>query len=74
MPKVCPEPLIPVMSAEFEGADLGDRRLANRLGLLADVLVRRPAVSFPHALDEAELEAAYRFFCSQRRILIAWSA
>jgi hypothetical protein len=32
------------------------------LGLLADRLAERPGESFPKALDDAELEAAYRFF------------
>lgn len=66
MPKASREPLITEMSAEFEGANLGDERLNRRLGLLADTLARRPDASFPHALDEAELEAAYRFFGNKR--------
>jgi hypothetical protein len=53
---------IPVLSAEFNDADLGDARLNRRLGLLADRLGQRPGESFPKALDDAELEAAYRFF------------
>jgi hypothetical protein len=50
------------MSSEFDEADLGDVRLNRRLGLLADSMGDRPAASFPKALDDAELEAAYRFF------------
>src|SRR5262249_10834031 len=50
------------MSRELAGAELGDARLSKRLGLLADQLAARPAASFPKALDDAELEAAYRFF------------
>jgi len=50
------------MSAEFAGAELGDARLSKRLCSLADQLAARPSASFPKALDDAELEAAYRFF------------
>lgn len=54
--------LLPAMSAEFGDADLGDVRLNRRLGRLADRVGDRPGESFPKALDDAELEAAYRFF------------
>jgi len=50
------------MSSELAGAKLGDERLSRRLCLLADQLSARPGESFPKALDDAELEAAYRFF------------
>jgi Transposase DNA-binding/Transposase DDE domain len=50
------------LSAEFRDADLGDERLNQRLGLLADRLDQRPGESFPKALNDSELEAAYRFF------------
>lgn len=50
------------MSKEFAGAELGDARLSKRLCSLADQLAARPGESFPKALDDAELEAAYRFF------------
>src|SRR5579885_1359886 len=53
---------VPALSAEFSDADLGDARLNRRLGILADRLGERPGESFPKALDDAELEAAYRFF------------
>jgi hypothetical protein len=36
--------------------------LTRRLGLLTDRLAERPGESFPKALDDAELEGAYRFF------------
>jgi hypothetical protein len=42
--------------------DLGDARLNRRAALLAERLSDRAADSFPKALDDAELEAAYRFF------------
>jgi hypothetical protein len=54
------------MSAELSDADLGDERLNRRLGLLADQLAERPDESFPKALDDAQLEAAYRFFGNDR--------
>lgn len=50
------------MSSEFGDADLGDQRLNRRLGKLADSISDRPGESFPKAFDDAELEAAYRFF------------
>jgi hypothetical protein len=52
--------------AELSEAELGDERLNRRLGLLADRLAERPSESFPKALDDAELEAAYRFFGNDR--------
>ena len=57
---------IPAISAELSEADLGDERLNRRLGLLADQLARQPGESFPKALDDAQLEAAYRFFGNER--------
>jgi hypothetical protein len=36
------------------------------LGLLAESLAERPDESFPKALDDAELEAAYRFFGNEQ--------
>lgn len=57
---------IPTISAELSDADLGDERLNRRLGLLAEQLAKRPGESFPKALDDAELEAAYRFFGNDR--------
>src|SRR5580704_18524101 len=50
------------LSEELADTDLGDARLGRRLGLLADRLAERPGESFPKVLDDAELEAAYRFF------------
>src|SRR5258705_9946005 len=54
------------LSAEFDEADLGDARLNRRLLKLADSVADRPGESFPRALDDAELEAAYRFFGNDR--------
>ena len=45
---------------------MGDERLSRRLGSLAERLAERPGESFPKALDDAELEAAYRFFGNAR--------
>src|SRR5258706_5400184 len=59
-------PVLPPASAEFSDAELGDERLNRRLSLLADRLAERPDASFPKALDDAELEAAYRFFGNER--------
>ena len=53
---------VPSISGELAGAELGDVRLSRRLGLLAERLADRAGESFPKALDDAELEAAYRFF------------
>jgi hypothetical protein len=46
---------------EFEDADFGDERLNRRLVRLADALAEDPAESLPQNLDDASLEAAYRF-------------
>jgi hypothetical protein len=57
---------VPPLSSELAGADLGDERLDRRLGKLVDRIAERPGDSFPKMLDEAELEAAYRFFGNER--------
>lgn len=57
---------MPTISAELAGAQLGDFRLNRRLSLLGDRLGERPGASFPKALDDAELEAAYRFFGNEQ--------
>ena len=49
-------------ASELVDVDLGDTRLDKRAIALADRIAARPAASFPKALDDAELEAAYRFF------------
>lgn len=50
-------------SAEFEGAELGDERLAK----IADALAASPGSSFPKVTaDESELEAVYRFMTNAR--------
>jgi hypothetical protein len=53
---------VPSLASELGVADLGDVRLNRRLCVLAERLSDRPGESFPKALDDAELEAAYRFF------------
>lgn len=50
------------LSQEMQRADLGDRRLGRRLGLLVDSLSAKPGESFPKSLTPAELEGGYRFF------------
>src|SRR2546426_941782 len=57
-----PAATVPVLSSEVADADLGDLRLNYRLGLLIDSIADRPSESFPKVLDDAALEAAYRFF------------
>jgi len=52
----------PRLYEELADAELGDARLSKRLCLLAESLAERPGESFPKALDDAALEAAYRFF------------
>jgi hypothetical protein len=51
---------------EFGGAKFGDLRLSRRVVALAEQMSRQPNSSFPDALDEAGLEAAYRFFNNRR--------
>ena len=47
---------------EFRDAQLGDTRRTKRLLLLAQRMSEQPAASFPSRMDDAELEATYRFF------------
>jgi hypothetical protein len=55
------------VSAEFEGANLGDARRNKRLIRIVQALVRRPEVGFPQAMPAvSELEAFYRFVESDR--------
>jgi hypothetical protein len=58
--------VVPAIADEVAEADLGDLRLARRLSALVTSIVDRPAESFPQALDDAALEAAYRFFGNDR--------
>jgi hypothetical protein len=60
MPRARPTAV--ALSKELADADLGDARLSRRLGRLVGSLSERPGESFPKVLDDAELEAAYRFF------------
>jgi hypothetical protein len=59
-------PAVQALDVELADADLGDERLTRRLGLLVTSLADRAGESFPKALDDAELEAAYRFFGNDR--------
>jgi len=59
-------PRVPVLSEELAEANLGDLRLDKRLVQLGERLAEHPGESFPKALDDAELEAAYRFFGNDR--------
>lgn len=55
------------LSAEFEGANLGDRRLNRRLAVLADNWSKTPGVGLPRACrTTAALEGAYRLLSNQR--------
>jgi Transposase DNA-binding len=48
---------------EFNGIDLGDKRLDRRAVLLAERLAEKPLASIPGACNGwAETQAAYRFF------------
>jgi len=50
---------------EFREADLGDPRRKERLLKLAASMAEEPDSSFPEALSERDLEAAYRFFSNK---------
>ena len=55
------------VSAEFFGAELGDRRLNSRAMKLADAIAAAPGHSFPKIMsDDSELEALYRFLNNER--------
>lgn len=55
------------ITAEFEGADLGDERLNRRLVWLGSQLAEEPGASFPDvAGGDAALEATYRFLGNER--------
>jgi hypothetical protein len=54
--------IVAELGAEFRGAQLGDDRRNARLIQLAESMAKNPDTSFPKALSEAGLEAAYRFF------------
>lgn len=52
---------------EVRGADFGDARLDNRLGVVAEELGNHPTRSIPSATySRAEMEAAYRFFSNPK--------
>jgi hypothetical protein len=51
---------------ELGGAAFGDARLSRRAVNLAEQMAGKPEASFPNALEDAELEAAYRFFNNRK--------
>ncbi|EAR20480.1 IS4/Tn5 family transposase DNA-binding protein [Nitrococcus mobilis] len=54
------------VAAEFEGIDLGDRRLDSRVVLLLERLADKPAASIPGVCNGwGETQAAYRFFAQE---------
>lgn len=65
--------ILPVSIAqEFEGAELGDRRLQRRLTAIVTRVASAPSESFPKVLvTEAEREALYRFLQNES---VAWEA
>jgi hypothetical protein len=61
---------IPSAASEYEGADLGDRRLSRRLEAIGERLAAAPSASFPKIVPSiAEREAFYRFVGNER---VAW--
>lgn len=62
-------PMIPpeAVGEEMQQGELGDKRLEERAGQLAEMVATSPGEEFPEAAeDEAELEAAYRFWRNSR--------
>lgn len=50
------------LKKDFEGAELGDTRRAERLVRVVEAIAEKPGIGFPKALgSRAELEAFYRF-------------
>jgi len=55
------------ISAEFEGAELGDPRRTRRLQAVATRAAAAPEAGFPQMVgDDSELEALYRFLSNER--------
>lgn len=64
--------MLPSAAAEFENANLGDRRLDRRLSLIATRVAASPSASFPKLVPSvAEREALYRFVENER---VDWQA
>jgi len=58
---------IGALRKEFEGAELGDRRLEQRLLRVAEAVGAAPADSFPDISGcDGELEGLYRFFSNKK--------
>src|SRR5205809_7940047 len=61
---LCPEKWAEV---EFGGAELGDRRLVERLKKVAACFLRQPSASIPKACGEwSQVKAAYRLFARSK--------
>jgi Transposase DNA-binding/Transposase DDE domain len=56
---------IAALAIEMNSGEFGDKRLSKRLPRLVEKLAQAPDKSFPALLNEAELEAAYRFFSNE---------
>ena len=57
----------PAVDLEVAGAELGDKRLTDRLRLVARRAVEAPDVGFPQMVEsDAELEGFYRFLSNKR--------
>jgi hypothetical protein len=54
------------LADELGRAELGDKRLSDRLEKMIDTLQASPSQSLPKAFTESELEAAYRFFSNEK--------
>lgn len=56
-----------IVKDEFEGVDLGDARLDNRLGRIVSLLAAAPEDSFPEQMkSDSDQEALYRFVNNER--------
>ncbi len=66
---IAPHPRMRVstLESEYQGAEMGDRRLARRLISIAGTVSGMPDASFPGSCDnDAEPEATYRFLSNDR--------
>ncbi|MBA2663312.1 MAG: transposase [Bradymonadaceae bacterium] len=64
------EPSLTASAREFEGVELGDKRLEERCVLIVKRIARKPSASFPEAmLGDKEVVAFYRFINHKRTTL-----